>query len=955
MTQPLTADSVKSQLNFAANLLQEQEKEYQKNQQLTIVKVVQNSEQKRIKVFIKTVIHLGDNFWEFDQNKGTEYTHYSLDQILSHQSKIDRIIIEAKGSELLILDGIKRLISQNIDLKIHLILEDQALKKVGIQAKSLIYQIFQQGFSAIKFDPLTQKKSAFSQQDLLEFDFLHLILRQVKKTPVKNASQLSIYQSNSLADQFKTLNLLSYTVPADQQRLRFQIEGTFDNSYSLSIVNRELALALERQQPGKVALFATDGQRDYEPNLGFLQQIDGLEALWRRSKKKSKAEVVIRYLFPPRVADMDGSINLCYFAWEESQIPAELTQIFNRYLDGLLVPSNFVKQVLIDSGVYKPIQVTGHGIEQVLREERKTYSGYLGKSFRFLHISSGFPRKGLDVLLQAYSQAFTAADDVSLVIKTSPNIHNTVHEQIRLLQKTRAFPPDIILITDDLPTGYIIDLYQRCHALVAPSRGEGFGLPLAEAMLFGLPVITTRFGGQTDFCTEETSWLVDFQFEKSQSHLSTNSSVWANPDVNHLAQVMRQVYQTSEEQRQVKIEAAKAAITQECIWDVCASRVREFTNEIKSHYSTKAPQINMGWVTSWNTKCGIAGYSKYFVEGLLSTSNEFKIKILANYTDHLVKPDDSNVIRCWQDGETQPDLTSFEAEIKNLDVVIIQQQNSLIKDKVLGLMIAFLHAKGIKTIVIFHSFEEVHLQEIVPQLALVDRLLVHRIQDLNRLKIMGLVNNVMYLSHGVMYKPSFDSSDLKQQLNLGKKRILASYGFLFPHKGIEQLIEAFAKVKKQYPDSLLFLLNSFHSNPITYEVADQCKALISKFNLQDDVIMINDFLDEEETLSLLVCADLIVFPHQHTGESSSASVRLGLTSNQPVACTPLPIFDDVKDIVHFLPGTSPHDLATGIIDLFKNPDTLKSKDEIQQRWLKENSWEAIGHRFGGMVKGLFNN
>ena len=35
MTQPLTVDSVKSQLNFAANLLQEQEKEYQKNQQFT--------------------------------------------------------------------------------------------------------------------------------------------------------------------------------------------------------------------------------------------------------------------------------------------------------------------------------------------------------------------------------------------------------------------------------------------------------------------------------------------------------------------------------------------------------------------------------------------------------------------------------------------------------------------------------------------------------------------------------------------------------------------------------------------------------------------------------------------------------------------------------------------------------------------------------------------------------
>jgi len=62
-------------------------------------------------------------------------------------------------------------------------------------------------------------------------------------------------------------------------------------------------------------------------------------------------------------------------------------------------------------------------------------------------------------------------------------------------------------------------LYKNCNALVAPSRGEGFGLPMAEAMLFKLPVITTNFGGQKDFCDNENSWLIEFSVEQGENTL----------------------------------------------------------------------------------------------------------------------------------------------------------------------------------------------------------------------------------------------------------------------------------------------------------------------------------------------------------------------------------------------------------------------------------------------------
>ncbi|WP_293324895.1 glycosyltransferase [Microcoleus sp. PH2017_30_WIL_O_A] len=948
------SESIRCQISEYASSFKEKQKQILLKHFLTGVNVVACGQRAMIKISVQQVSSKDISFPLLADDQFTEHETLSLDEVLKDEKQIDIIQIEAKGYEPLIFDGMQQLLAKNPDITIYIIFDPYYLQKAGVDPRAFVHQLLKQGFSVAKIDRLSTKISPLSEKDLLTDNSVNLILKKVTRasnsspysSPLKSSSPLDLL---NIAALFKIIPEISH------KPIRFQIEGTFDNSYSLSIVNRELALALDRQEPGKVALFATDGQTDYQPNQDFIQKIEGLEQLWKRGKKKSGAEVVIRYLFPPCLADMDGSINLCYFAWEESHIPAELVEIFNRYVDGFLVPANFVKQVLINSGVYKPVKVTGHGIEQVLREEPKTYQGNLGKSFRFLHISSGFARKGLDVLLQAYTQAFTSNEDVSLVIKTSHNIHNTVQEQIHLLRKTRAYCPDIVLITDDLPTGYITNIYQRCHALVAPSRGEGFGLPMAEAMLFNLPVITTEFGGQADFCTEKTAWLIDYSFAKSKSHLSTDSSVWVEPDANHLAKLMQEVYQATQEQLQVKTQAAKKLIEQKFVWDVCASRVREFVEEIKAIKSVNPRKINMGWVTSWNTKCGIAGYSNYFINGILSTSSKFNLKILANRTDVTVKPDENNVNRCWDSEVVDPDISELKAAVEELDIVVIQHQNSLIKDSTLAQLIVFLHEKGIKTIVIFHSLEEQYIEPLTQQFALADRLLVHRLADLNRLKNLGLVNNVSLLTHGVMYRPKEDSTELKKQLDLLDKKLIASYGFLFPHKGIEQLIEAFAKIKATHPDTFLLLANSFHTNPVTKEIGEKCKNLISHLGLDDSVLMINDFLEEEESLRLLNCADLIVFPHQYTGESSSASVRFGLTSNQPVACTPLNIFDDVKDLVHFLPGTSPNDLATGIIDLFTNPATMKTKHEIQQRWLKENSWEAIATRFSGMVQAIVND
>lgn len=744
--------------------------------------------------------------------------------------------------------------------------------------------------------------------------------------------------------------------PPCRSAVDIRVEGPFDSSYSLAVVNRELARGFAAVG-ASVALRATEGPGPIPVSPEFLAADPASAAAHARAEEPAGA--VLRLLYPPRMSDMAGEVRVlsCY-GWEESLLPVEAVAGFNRYLQLVTSMSSYVTRVLEDNGVDVPVVTVGLGADHILRTPAEP--ALLGRALpgsastlKLLHISSCFPRKGVDVLLDAYARAFTAADDVVLVIKTFPNPHHDITAELAAWRARHPAAPAVELFNLDLPEAAIRALYVWADVLVAPSRGEGFGLPLAEAMLHECAVVTTGYGGQTDFCTPETSWLIDYRFTRAQTHMQLSGSLWAEPDTDHLARLLTDFAAARREGRwqalvRSRLLRADRLIRRDYTWEQVARRTQAAIARVRALPSCK-PQPRVGTVTTWNSACGIAGYSQQLIAGPLATTQVF-----ANRHVALINPEGQEIQRVWdQGGQDSLDDLLRALDRQPVDILLIQFNFGFFGLVPFARFLHEVHRRGIRTLVTFHSTADLDrpgdhrsLRQLRLALRQSSRLLVHSSHDLNRLKDFGLADNLMLFPHGVMPPPKALALADEAQALAGR-RIVASYGFLLPPKGILQLIEAFAEVAAEDDDLYLLLVNAQYPVPESAALAEECRQRIAALGLEGRAQLIDRFLDDRESLAWLSLAEVVVFPYQHTQESSSAAVRWGLLAGKPVLCTPLDIFEDVDEAVYRLPGTDAQAIAAGLRE-----HLAAGRPARQGEWLRSHAWPAISTRIDGLFRAL---
>lgn len=236
--------------------------------------------------------------------------------------------------------------------------------------------------------------------------------------------------------------------------------------------------------------------------------------------------------------------NIAYWLWELEEFPDEWVPCIST-VEEIWTPSEFVSQS-IRHKTNKPVITVPYYIEiNKNNMHSRDYFNLPTNQFLFLtmyDLKSISERKNPEAVIDAYKQAFSESnEEVGLIIKI-----NHINNKLKLndLQLKLNNYKNIYYITDNLTRNEVESLISVSDVLVSLHRSEGFGLPLAEAMYLGTPVIATNWSANTEFMNKECACLVDYQFKLINKDIGyyKKGNRWADANVKTAAEYMQKLF-----------------------------------------------------------------------------------------------------------------------------------------------------------------------------------------------------------------------------------------------------------------------------------------------------------------------------------------------------------------------------------------------------------------------------
>jgi glycosyltransferase involved in cell wall biosynthesis len=305
-----------------------------------------------------------------------------------------------------------------------------------------------------------------------------------------------------------------------QNNINLEIIGKFYDNHSLSIVNRYLAIELSKYN--NVVISPIDSFTS-EAKLSQ-KTLQSLENLLPKEETAVVPDIQIRHSYPPiwRWPHSNDTKVVYIQPWEFTKVPFEWQYKFETFADALITFTRWTGAVYQEGGI-NPERLFCIPIgydPNIFYVDRDTFKRI---KYTFLFVGCDQYRKGFDILLQAWANTFKKEDNVELIVKDTPQVYGktSLQEQLIKLQYTNNLAK-ITYIDDPYSEKDMADLYRSVDVLVHPYRGEGFGMPVQEAIACGtIPLVT---GGG---CTDE--FVTDYKIKSSQKIVDINNIFAGKP------------------------------------------------------------------------------------------------------------------------------------------------------------------------------------------------------------------------------------------------------------------------------------------------------------------------------------------------------------------------------------------------------------------------------------------
>jgi glycosyltransferase involved in cell wall biosynthesis len=282
-------------------------------------------------------------------------------------------------------------------------------------------------------------------------------------------------------------------------------------------------------------------EKDSEPD----EEISKLE-----QKSSEGCDICIQHTLPSNYVYDSNFKNIGYLATESSDFVDTAWQKNINMMDELWVPSEYVKNSCVKSGVTIPIKIAPHclNIDSYLKAEDGAKISQLLNTFNFAFVGEFIERKNIQALIKAFHTEFHPKENVSLLIKTSgvdiSVVNNLIQATKKGLKLREKYKEDIV-ISGKLEKKDYLSVLKQCHAFVMPSRGEGFCIPALEAMALGVPAIYTKGTAMSEFCigsAVESHSVACFGGMGSLPNIYTANSNWQEINIRDLQAKMRNAY-----------------------------------------------------------------------------------------------------------------------------------------------------------------------------------------------------------------------------------------------------------------------------------------------------------------------------------------------------------------------------------------------------------------------------
>jgi glycosyltransferase involved in cell wall biosynthesis len=282
---------------------------------------------------------------------------------------------------------------------------------------------------------------------------------------------------------------------------------------------------------------------------------------------------IILHLLPPDMYDFSlPGRHYGYFLWETDRLDPAHSPLHQRWaeslnrLDEVWIPSQFLENVLRNSGVTRPVRLVPYPIDtRQYPPQAKRYrhvelpEGFDAAWTVFLYVGTWDARKRPDILVRAFCRAFSDRDQALLIVKSYRYGENRRDRQelFGLLAESYQGTAHVRLIADVLSDKDMAELYQSATVFVTASRGEGYCLPAVSAMSCGAPVMAVRWSAFEDYPVLAVKHQLRNVSPEVRLPGYTSEMQWAEVDEEDLTRQLAWAHQNRPALREVGNQARK--------------------------------------------------------------------------------------------------------------------------------------------------------------------------------------------------------------------------------------------------------------------------------------------------------------------------------------------------------------------------------------------------------------